>query len=203
MLPDNIRREEAGIFLHWQDFRNTDHQQDCSWRWACIFMGSEWPDYCYYRIISGEVQFISLHFSLSSFWMQGCLSGAGLDKCCLLSSISISWLEARASSVVSCTVLRYRRKPLSQAFYTLRITLISWASVLCAMSESQFQLSPLHLLPIQAGRSGRFQLSSTPRTVLDGQCPKNGKHQESRTGQKKQTYNSAINVINIEYSSGS
>lgn len=57
---------EAGIFPDWQSFKNIDHQQDCSWCRPCIFMRSERPDYSYYRIISGEAQFISPDFSLSS-----------------------------------------------------------------------------------------------------------------------------------------
>lgn len=54
---------EAGIFPDWQSFKNIDHQQDCSWCRPCIFMCSERPDYSYYRIISGEPQFISPDFS--------------------------------------------------------------------------------------------------------------------------------------------
>lgn len=62
---------EAGIFPDWQSFKNIDHQQDCSWCRPCIFMRSERPDYSYYRIISGEAQFISPDFSLSRVRVQG------------------------------------------------------------------------------------------------------------------------------------
>lgn len=70
---------EAGIFPDWQSFKNIDHQQDCSWCRPCIFMCAERPDYSYYRIISGEAQFISPDFSSCNVRGQGYLSGAGLE----------------------------------------------------------------------------------------------------------------------------